>query len=109
MLQDVAILTGLPINGYALIGLTRYDWPTLCERVLGLRPTAESIRGSQLRLSWIRTKFGNIPHEADKETVHCHARAYIILGLTSYDKSTVRVSLVYLPYLENIGTIHQYS
>ena len=37
-LQDVAILTGLPIDGLPITGHLMYDWFVECEKLLGVRP-----------------------------------------------------------------------
>ncbi|KAK1280798.1 hypothetical protein QJS04_geneDACA018864 [Acorus gramineus] len=42
-LQDVAILTGLPIDGKPVTGITDHDdWASVCEELLGVGPPARN-------------------------------------------------------------------
>ncbi|KAJ9146396.1 hypothetical protein P3X46_028667 [Hevea brasiliensis] len=96
-LQDVGIITGLPIHGSALL--------------LGARPPPEMIRGHTLKLSWLTDEFGAIPHEADDLTVLWHARAFILRLISSIfpDKTNSRVNLMFLPLLEDLRQAATYN
>ncbi|XP_057999078.1 serine/threonine-protein phosphatase 7 long form homolog [Hevea brasiliensis] len=110
-LQDVGIITGLPIHGSAVTGMSRAEWPEVCELLLGARPPPEMIRGHTLKLSWLTDEFGAIPHEADDLTVLWHARAFILrlIGSIFPDKTNSRVNLMFLPLLEDLRQAATYS
>ncbi|XP_057969451.1 serine/threonine-protein phosphatase 7 long form homolog [Malania oleifera] len=54
-LQDVAIITGLPIDGDIVTGTMQQDWEMLCQSLLGRNPpTGRSGRnGTSLSMTWM--------------------------------------------------------
>lgn len=110
-LQDVAVLTGLRINGPAVTGTTGVNWAREVARLLGILPVPDEhirkpIEGSVIKLKWLKHHFTNLPADADDETVLRFARAYILMlmGTSMFaDKSGNDISLIYLPLLEDLG------
>ncbi|KAK1278022.1 hypothetical protein QJS04_geneDACA022839 [Acorus gramineus] len=61
-LQDVAVLTRLPIDGKPVTGITDCDdWGHVCEDLLGVGPPAEKIKGGRIYLSWLKETFSIVP------------------------------------------------
>lgn len=83
-LEDVAMITALPIDGHAVTGSTSSPgWRQRCVQLLGAAPDLPMplVRPSKtagIPLSWIRLNFSNCPPDADDQTVQRHARAYCI-------------------------------
>ncbi|KAK1277086.1 hypothetical protein QJS04_geneDACA023944 [Acorus gramineus] len=79
-LQDVAILTGLPIDGKPVTGITDHDdWASVCEELLGVGPPADKIKGGRIFLSWLKETFSIVPDvELDDDILQQYARAYLI-------------------------------
>ena len=77
-LQDVAILTGLPIEGRPVISRLPNSYVDLCKNLLGIAPPPEDIRGALVRSSWFRIHFSALPDNADQITVQRHTRAFIL-------------------------------
>ncbi|GFY87970.1 hypothetical protein Acr_05g0016090 [Actinidia rufa] len=78
-LQDVAMLTGLPINGAPM---TRpgeaFDPNELCLRLLGRVPPRTAFRGDNLKLIWLESEFQTHPDEATENQLIMYARVYIM-------------------------------
>ena len=111
-LQDVSVLTGLPIDGRPLTGRVRREYLALCQSLLGISPEPSDIRYSLVRSSWFKENFSQLPEHVDQTTLHRHTRAYILQLCSSvlFPKfDTGKVSLLFLHYLENIDLIGQYS
>ncbi|XP_052191625.1 serine/threonine-protein phosphatase 7 long form homolog [Diospyros lotus] len=101
-LQDVAVLMGLRIDGPPVTGASISNWAPLCEQYLGARPSKEHLRGSSLKLTWLRKHFMVLPDDATDEVVERYTRAYILFligGQLCPDKSASSVQLLYLPLL----------
>ena len=65
-----------------------------------------------MRLNWLRDRFSHLPHDADGITIRRHARAFILRlmgGSIFADRSASRVSLLFLPLLEDLDNPTQYS
>ena len=111
-LEDVSIQLGLPIDGLPVTGSTYHDWIDLCERLLGVTPPDDEMRGGGLSMSWLSSYFHTIPPGADEIVLQRHARAYILRligGMLFPDKSGRYVHLMYLPLLEDLTAAGQYS
>ncbi|KAJ9189985.1 hypothetical protein P3X46_001224 [Hevea brasiliensis] len=111
-LEDIDIITRLPIDDHAVTGNYRLDWPSVCEEYLGIRPPPHVFKGCGLYMSWLIGQFEAIPEEADDATLLIHARAYImrlIVGSLFNDKSNTRVNLMFLPLLADMRQARQYS
>lgn len=103
-LRDVAILTRLPIHGTPVIGRPLVDPIGLVVRVLGVQPAPEDIRGTGLRIGWLRETFGELHHGADDAAVQRHARAYLfflVAGVLFGNKSGSHLQLLHLQLLDN--------
>ena len=68
-LQDMALLTGLPVDGHAVCATTRIDWAGLCQELLGRRPTASELKGARLKMTWLDTHFRAVLADADDEVL----------------------------------------
>ncbi|GFZ03269.1 hypothetical protein Acr_15g0018770 [Actinidia rufa] len=78
-LQDVAMLTGLPIDGAPVTGLGKvFDPNELCLRLLGRVPPRTAFRGDNLKLTWMESEFQTPPDEATEDQLIMYARAYIM-------------------------------
>ncbi|XP_043809101.1 serine/threonine-protein phosphatase 7 long form homolog [Manihot esculenta] len=110
-LQDIGLITGLPVNGAAVTGRSRHHWPSVCEALLGVVPPNNAIRGCYLKLSWLAEEFSQLPDDADEEVVHRFARAYImrVIGSIFGDTSASRVNLMFLPLLADLEDAGNYS
>ncbi|KAJ0030831.1 hypothetical protein Pint_14549 [Pistacia integerrima] len=64
-LQDVAVLLGLRIHGYPVIGSADLQWDDLCEEFLGVRPDPSVLHGSTLKPRWLRGHFQCLPFRCD--------------------------------------------
>ncbi|KAL9667892.1 hypothetical protein QQ045_002261 [Rhodiola kirilowii] len=110
-LQDVSLLTGLPIDGLPVSGLGELEWEPLCLSLLGVvpdRPKTKSM-GSK---TWFDEYLNTMSADADEEMLRKYARAYIlcILGLTLVaDLSGDQVPLHYLPLLADLDNVRRYS
>ena len=56
-LQDVSVLTGLPIDGRLVTGRVRREYLTLCQLLLGISPEPRDIRYSLVQSSWFKENF----------------------------------------------------
>ncbi|XP_043810688.1 serine/threonine-protein phosphatase 7 long form homolog [Manihot esculenta] len=110
-LQDVGLITGLPVNGAAVTGRSRHYWPSLCEALLGVVPPNSAIRGCYLKMVWLAEEFGQLPDDYDEVVVQRFARAYLmrVIGSLFSDTSASRVNLMFLPLLADLEEAGNYS
>ena len=112
-LEDISIITGLPIDGQAVTGLTSGDWMGLCERLLGVQPPVEECTGGRLSIPWLIQHFHRAPSIGDLDIdVQRYARAYILQiigGLLFPDRSGRFVHMMFLPLLEDFAVAGKYS
>uniref|UniRef100_A0ACD6ATP0 Uncharacterized protein n=1 Tax=Avena sativa TaxID=4498 RepID=A0ACD6ATP0_AVESA len=117
-LQDMAMLTALPISGWAVTGKIQADrFRDMVEELLGVRPPEKiaGMKGSKtggLRLTWIEHHFGHLPLDANEETVSRYARAYVmyVFGKVLFsDSGGSDVSWMYLPLLRDWDDAGRYS
>lgn len=57
ILENIAYLLGLPINGEPVIGVTHITCDTLCIEYLGKGPNSRYTSGGMLKLSWLKENF----------------------------------------------------
>ena len=110
-LQDVAVLFGLPVDGLPVTGTADHHWPLVVERLLG-SCDSRKLKGSALKISWLRDNFRELPEDADEEQVKCYARAYILMmmgGALFPDYSGGEVQVLYLPLLADLDAARNYS
>ncbi|CAI0480421.1 unnamed protein product [Linum tenue] len=67
-LEDVATLSGLPIDGEAaIVDVPDREWSETCTSLLGHAPN--DLSGGVVRLSWLREHFNNLPPNASAEII----------------------------------------
>ena len=98
-LQDVGILTGLPIEGRPIIGRVRRDYVDMCKTLLGIAPSPQDIRCSMVKSSWFRTHFSALPEVVNQTTLHRHTRACILQLCYSLLFPTISTGKVNLHFL----------
>ncbi|XP_057543971.1 protein MAIN-LIKE 1-like [Amaranthus tricolor] len=118
-LQDVAVILGLSIEGQTVIGHGEGHWPALVLELLGVLPEnpqdpteTKIITRSSLKLTWLREHFSVLEDNADDITVERYAHGYILylFGCILFpDKSGDLVQLIYLPLLEDLERLNEYS
>ena len=82
-LQDIAIITGLPIDGNVECGLSNLDWGTVCQNLLEVTPPATTLEYGGLKISWIRNTFSSLPEGVNAITTEQYARAYMFQVLAA--------------------------
>ncbi|XP_043811056.1 serine/threonine-protein phosphatase 7 long form homolog [Manihot esculenta] len=110
-LQDVGLITGLPVDGAAVTGRSRHHWPSLCEALLGVVPPNSALRGCYLKMVWLAEEFSQLPNDPDEEVVQRFARAYIMRAIGSIfsDTSASRVNIMFLSLLADLDEAGNYS
>lgn len=63
VLEDVALLMGLLINGKKIIGQTSGLEIDLCEELLGVVPPPEQRKSQIITLIWLQETFGVLPYD----------------------------------------------
>uniref|UniRef100_A0A8I6Y067 Aminotransferase-like plant mobile domain-containing protein n=1 Tax=Hordeum vulgare subsp. vulgare TaxID=112509 RepID=A0A8I6Y067_HORVV len=88
-LQDIAMITGLLIEGRGLIGKVRSDgWRQRLAGLVGVEPkpwtheTRKDPRPSAVLFSWIQRHFRKCPKDGSTDIVERYARAYLCNLLT---------------------------
>ncbi|QHO24828.1 uncharacterized protein DS421_12g375670 [Arachis hypogaea] len=120
-LQDVAYQLGLPVDGRYVSGCLsefhiyieggRPAWVWFQE-LLGVIPPPSQVQKYAVNCSWFQKTFGECPEDADEETVHRYARAYIMMLLGTQlfaDKSGNRIHIRWLPYVARLEELGTYS
>ncbi|KAL8493939.1 hypothetical protein ACS0TY_024917 [Phlomoides rotata] len=119
-LQDVAIIWGLYIEGEPVICAepqhTKRQWREYCDQMLGFHPQEGEMRTTtSILMSALRERMLHMPaihDQTPQEDVDKYARgcALLLLGtLMMPDTSRCAVSLLYLHFLEDVTTAHNYS
>ena len=93
ILENVAYIYGLPIDGPPVIGRTYTKRPIIeevCNSLLGKVPKPTDIEGGQLKLTWFHKNFVEAAENASEEDINRYIRAYLfclvstqICGFTS--------------------------
>ncbi|KAA0047926.1 mediator of RNA polymerase II transcription subunit 12-like isoform X1 [Cucumis melo var. makuwa] len=105
-LQDVKVLVGLLADGEPVTDQMHDVWLHICQKLLGVIPPLEQIRGQRLILTWLGAEFHELANDADEETITRYARAYILQlmgGSIFADKSTRYI--VWEPYKTVIDSL----
>ena len=87
-LQDIAMITGLPIDGNPLCMSTDSDgWRAQMHALIGMvppeppEPAAENKKKERVAagatFTWIVSNFSNCPEDANEDTVKTYARVYM--------------------------------
>ncbi|XP_050237841.1 uncharacterized protein LOC126687340 [Mercurialis annua] len=115
-LQDVAILTGLPIDGAPITGPTVSDWNSITIPLLGRRyKPSRTDNVGQVKVSWLKTEFQNFENvlaPGGQEQVDWAVRAYLLIVIWSLcfpDLSSGKIGLRILPLLEDLTRVRTYS
>lgn len=111
-LEDVAIQLGLNVNGLPVTGPTYFDWPDLCQELLGKVPEPKDMKGCELKIKWLHDNFYNQPPPITDVEVQQYCRAHILNMIGTVlmpDKSNNRVHLMYLPLLRDLNRVNRYS
>ncbi|CAN1122012.1 Protein MAIN-LIKE 2, partial [Linum perenne] len=75
-LEDIAYITGLPVDGEAVTRPIPSQWGELFRSLLGTSPPDSS--PGTLKNSWLKDNFSWLSPDADDTTVEQYARAYIL-------------------------------
>ncbi|XP_027346373.1 serine/threonine-protein phosphatase 7 long form homolog [Abrus precatorius] len=112
-LQDVSVLLGLRIDGRPVIAPIGVNYADIVEESLGIRPSRADFVGSFLKTSWLDQHFTHVAmHAQNPLQITRFARAYmlrLIGGFMLSDHSSSRVSVRYLPLLEDFAVTSEYS
>ncbi|KAG8484012.1 hypothetical protein CXB51_023200 [Gossypium anomalum] len=113
-LQDVAVQLGLSVNGEAVTGLGRVPDPwSTCERLLGrVPPNDEEGRLTRIKFNWLKQNFQYLPRNPTQMDIIYAARAFILQligGILMPDVNQNKVSLMYLPLLEDLELAGRFS
>ncbi|XP_073107276.1 serine/threonine-protein phosphatase 7 long form homolog [Elaeis guineensis] len=117
-LQDVSILTGLPVDGDPVTGvdptLTIPEWQALCLRLLGFEPDAHFFDHSRLRIECLddRYRHFHIADDAPEEMVQQYVRGQVLRllgGVLLPDTSSNKMKLMFLPLLEDLDFARRLS
>ncbi|KAK9998804.1 hypothetical protein SO802_018407 [Lithocarpus litseifolius] len=110
-LQDITILTGLPIDGTTVCGPINLDWGIDCQNLLGVTPPANALEYGGLKITWVRNTFSNLPEDANAITTQLYAKAYMfqVLALLFGNKSQSSLHCCFLHLLANFGIAGKYS
>ncbi|KAL9669847.1 hypothetical protein QQ045_007397 [Rhodiola kirilowii] len=111
-LQDVSLLTGLSVEGEPMMGKSQLNFDEVCVRLLGVYPECYDKGPGMTKRSWFTNHLVQIPVDADDETLKKYARAYLLnlIGSTLFsDKSGTTIPLYFLPLLEDLDRVRNYS
>ncbi|CAM8914411.1 unnamed protein product [Rhodiola kirilowii] len=111
-LQDVSLLTELPVEGMPVTGRSQINFEQVCQRLLGVYPECDSKSPAIAKRSWFKNYLSVIPADADEETLKKYARAYLLnlIETTLFsNKSGNTIPLCFLPLLEDLDKIRDYS
>ena len=112
MLQDVAIILRLRIDGPAVTGTCVLDVAELCGELLGVTPPVDAIRGSTISIWWLCDRLSTPAPDANEVALERSARGFILVLMGSFllvDKKRVHVHLCFLPLLQDLTHTATYS
>lgn len=111
-LQDVSVLLGLRVDGTAVTGTSAHDWEVVVGALLGTPPPQGVLKGSTVRVTWLRGLIRVLPADAPDYEIQCQARVHILLmmgGVLFCDNSGGGMQLIYLPLLADLALAGQLS
>ncbi|KAL9661066.1 hypothetical protein QQ045_025885 [Rhodiola kirilowii] len=111
-LQDVSLLTGLPVDGEPMTGKSQMNFEEVCVRLLGVYPECYDKAPGMGKRSWFTNHLTQIPVDADEETLKKYVRAYLLnlIGSTLFSgKSGKTIPLYFLPLLVDLDRVRNYS
>ena len=86
-------------------------WEQVCDNLLGEIPPATALAYGNLKITWVRNTFSNLPEDANAVTSQQYARAYMfqVLALLFRNKSQSRLHCCFLKLLDDFGVAGGYS
>ena len=117
-LQDVSILTRLPVDGDPVTGvdptLTIPEWQALCLRLLGFELDAYFFDHSRLRIECLDNRYRHfhITNDALEEMMQQYVRGQVLRllgGIMLSDTSSNKMKLMFLPLLEDLNFARRLS
>ena len=112
MLQDIAVILGLRIDGPAVTGTCVFDVAELCGELLGVTPLADAFKGSAISIWWLCDQLSTPAPDVDEVILERSARGFILALMRSFlfeDKKGVHVHLYFLPLLRDLTHTVTYS
>ncbi|KAL9665878.1 hypothetical protein QQ045_000199 [Rhodiola kirilowii] len=106
----MSLLTRLPAEGEPMTGKSQLNFDEVCVRLLGVYPECKA--PGMAKRSWFTNHLALILVDADDETLKKYARAYLLnlIGSTLFsDKSGKTIPLYFLPLLEDLDRVRNYS
>jgi len=111
-LEDVSPQLGMPIDGEPVTGGSSGNLLQLCQDLLGDIPPENMLTGNRIKLSWLNSRFRELPDNATLATVGQYARAHILILIGSMlmpDTSASLVHFMFLPLLTDLEHISNFS
>ncbi|XP_028051734.1 protein MAIN-LIKE 1-like [Camellia sinensis] len=118
-LDDVSTILGIPMTGTSVStnNLSRDEAVKVLVKLLGVSKDdavveLKEAQGQLVPLEWLHENFQSVSNADSNDFIHYAARAYLLLllGCTLFvDKTTIRVSVVYLKLLEDLNLVHSYA
>lgn len=114
-LNDVSKLLFIPVIKNTIFVDLAEEGRTLVFHALGVTKEKAneelgSARGLSVRMEWLWSRFeGMVSEQFGKEVIRCSARAYLlylIRCMLFMDKTTSRVLVSYLQFLEDLDSVH---
>lgn len=101
----------MPIDGNAVCGPTNLNWNLVYCNLLGVTPPATALNFGDLKITWVRDTFSNLPESANAITTQQHARAYMfqVLALLFGNKSQSIFHCCFLKLLDDFGVAEEYG
>ncbi|XP_027916780.1 protein MAIN-LIKE 1-like isoform X2 [Vigna unguiculata] len=82
-LEDVSLQLGVPIDDEPLTSGSSGNLLKLCQELLGDIPPENMFTGNQIKLSWLNTRFRELPNDVNLGTIVQYARAHILILICS--------------------------
>ena len=105
-LADVSCFLGVTVEGNPVTIRQLSNYEDICQQCLGVVPPRSEIRGSTVKLTWLRDMFVDEPSpDASDVEIEYHVRAVILHLLSCHlfpDHSKGRLNLFWLLFLRNL-------
>ena len=102
----------MPIDGELVTDSSSGNLLKLCQELLGDIPPENMFTGKLIKLSWLNSKFRELPTDANLGTIGQYARAHILILIGSMlmpDTSASLVHFMYLPLLRDLAHVSNFS
>ena len=110
-LMDVAIISGLRVDGRIVCTYLGRDWRHECFATFGVIPTDLENQG-YVKLKWLRETFFHVPEHATEFQIVATACVWILYHLgcsVLANKTGNKVHLKYLSFIQNFHTCSEYA